>query len=226
MQKKKITDTRNVPVFPLPNVVFFPKTLLPLHVFEARYRKMVHDALQGNSLVAIALLKDGWEKNYFGEPEVHEIACVGKIQQTEKLDDGKFNIMLYGMRRARIIDFVQSEPYRVASVRYIRDLAFDRDRFDERHETEQFIDTLRAYLVGMGAKNLEELLRLQTHSLESIVNQVASILDFTVAEKQELLETDSLQERYERVLELVHDRILSMRIARNIRVVPEDPSWN
>lgn len=226
MQKKKSTDTRNVPIFPLPNLVFFPKTLLPLHVFESRYKKMVRDALQSNSLIAIALLKEGWEKNYFGEPEVHEVACVGKIQQTEKLYDGKFNIMLYGMRRARIIDFVQSEPYRVATVKYIRDVAFDRDRFDERREAEQFIDSLRTYLVGIGAKNLEELLKLQTHSLESIVNQVASLLDFTVAEKQELLELDSLRERYERVLALLQDRILSIKIARCVKIVPEDPSWN
>lgn len=226
MQKKKLTVINEMPVFPLPNVVFFPKTLLPLHIFEQRYRIMVKDALTSNNLIAIALLKDGWEDDYFGTPAVHDIACVGKIQQTEKLYDGKYNIMLHGLHRARILKFVQDKPYRIAQVKYLKDLNFGSEKGRRSYETKDFIELLRRYLGEVGIKNLDQLLKLQTHSLESIVNQVASILDFTIAEKQELLELDYIPERYDKILSLLHERLQALRVARNVKFVPKDPSWN
>src|SRR3954452_13651708 len=82
-----------VPLFPLPNVVLFPRAVLPLHVFEERYKAMTADALAGRRKVAMALLRPGWEKNYYGRPEIDPIVCVGDTLSHERLPDGKYNFL-------------------------------------------------------------------------------------------------------------------------------------
>lgn len=226
MSEKNQTLITEIPIFPLPNTVFFPKTLLPLHIFEPRYRSMVEDARANENLIGMVLLKSGWEKDYFGNPQVHDIACVGEIQYTEKLQDGKYNIMLYGLSRVRILKFVQSKPYRVAQVKYLKETRFDPHELNEHEESESFINLVRTYLTEVGVDDPDELLELQSHSLESIVNHVACILDFSTAEKQMLLEADILSTRYEKVKKLLWDRLTVVRVARNVKIVPDDPSLN
>ncbi len=220
----KITD--EVPVFPLPNLVFFPKTLLPLHIFEARYRRMVENAHLHDSLIGMFLLREGWEKNYFGSPAVHEVGCVGKIQFSEKLDDGKYNILLYGISRARIVRFVQDRPYRIAKVRYLREEKFSPEQFKEHVEAARFLRLVHTYIREIGVENGEEILKLQTDSLEAMMNQVASILDFATDEKQELLEVAELQTRYLLLRRLLRNKLMALKVAKNVKFVPDDPSWN
>jgi hypothetical protein len=105
-----------IPIFPLPEVVFFPDTVLPLHVFEPRYRQMIADCLAGDRWLGVAMLRPGWEKDYQGRPPVHDVAGAGEILQAEVLADGRFNILLDGRARVRILG---EEPpngclYRVA----------------------------------------------------------------------------------------------------------------
>ncbi len=88
--------TLTVPLFPLPNVVLFPRAVLPLHVFEQRYREMTTDALKGDRLIAMALLRPGWEQNYYSRPAIEPVVCVGQILTHEKLADGKYNFLLQG----------------------------------------------------------------------------------------------------------------------------------
>src|SRR5436189_3401156 len=83
-----------VPLFPLPNVVLFPRAVLPLHIFEERYKVMTADALAGRRRVAMALLKPGWEKNYYGRPAIDPVVCVGEILTHEQFPDGKYNFLL------------------------------------------------------------------------------------------------------------------------------------
>lgn len=226
MTQKEITVINEIPIFPLPNMVFFPKTFAPLHIFEARYRKMVEDASAGENIIGIVLLKEGWESDYFGNPKVHEIACAGKIEQTEKLANGKYNILLYGLTRIEILRFVQDEPYRIAQVRYLKDKQFDHDTLNEAEQTQTFIDMMKSYLLEIGVENVDELMKLRNHSLESIVNQVASMLDFSTQEKQLLLEIQSLDERLKETKKLLQEKHLAIRIARKVKFIPEDPSWN
>ena len=91
-----------IPIFPLPDVVLFPHTLLPLHIFEPRYRQMIRDCLAGDKRLAMALLRPGWESDYYGRPPVHPIAGAGEIIQHEELPDGRFNILLRGTMRIGI----------------------------------------------------------------------------------------------------------------------------
>ncbi|MFQ5865671.1 MAG: LON peptidase substrate-binding domain-containing protein [bacterium] len=218
--------TFEIPIFPLPNIVFFPKTLLPLHIFEPRYQKMIEDALTSSKRIGITLLKEGWEQDYFGSPEVHLIGCVGEIQYSEKLDDGKYNIMLYGLSRVRILNFVQEKPYRIAKVKFLKDANFDHEEFNVNSETENFVQLVLRYLEEMGIENLNELLKLQSYSLESIINQIASVLDISIQEKQNLLEIDSLEARYEQLTNIIKDKLRVLKIAKSVKILPDDPQWN
>src|SRR3954468_22055759 len=106
------------PLVPLPDVVLFPRPILPLPVFEERYKTMTADAIDGDRQIAMALLKPGWEKNYYERPAIEPVVCVGQILSHEKLADGKYNFLLQGHTRARISREITGPdvPYRVAEL--------------------------------------------------------------------------------------------------------------
>ena len=107
-----------VPLFPLPNVVLFPRAVLPLHVFEERYKVMTADALRGDRQVAMGLLQPGWERDYYCKPAIDPVVCIGTILTYEKLADGKYNFLLQGHTRARVVREVDAigKPYRLATL--------------------------------------------------------------------------------------------------------------
>jgi Lon protease-like protein len=107
-----------VPLFPLPNVVLFPRAVLPLHIFEERYKQMTADVLRSHRQVAMALLRAGWEKDYYGRPAIEPVVCVGTILSHERLADGRYNFLLQGHTRARVSREVRQgeEPYRLAEL--------------------------------------------------------------------------------------------------------------
>ena len=106
-----------LPVFPLPNVVFFPRTYLPLHIFESRYRRMVADVTMGDQCIAMALLKEGWEPDYYGNPAIYSALCIGRIVSVQPLSDGRSNILLQGLERCEISEEHFDKPYREATIR-------------------------------------------------------------------------------------------------------------
>jgi Lon protease-like protein len=91
-----------IPIFPLPNVVLVPHGSLPLHIFEPRYREMVGDALDGDRLIGMVLLRPGWEGDYQGRPPVYPIGCAGVITHHDRMADGRYNIVLRGLEKFRI----------------------------------------------------------------------------------------------------------------------------
>ena len=106
-----------VRLFPLPNLVLFPHVAQPLHIFEPRYRQLMADALAGDRLIAMALLRPGWEEEYHKRPPIHDMVCVGRILQEKKLPDGRYEFLLQGVGRARILEEVDADKmYRVARV--------------------------------------------------------------------------------------------------------------
>jgi Lon protease-like protein len=106
-------DLSSVPVFPLPEVVLLPTAVLPLHVFEDRYRAMTRAALDGDRLIAMALLGPGWQQTYHAKPAIESVVCVGVILSHEELPDGKFNFLLQGRVRAKVVRELQTdEPFR------------------------------------------------------------------------------------------------------------------
>jgi Lon protease-like protein len=109
-------------LFPLPNLVFFPQVIQPLHIFEPRYRQLTADALGGDKLIAMALLKPGWESDYDGTPPTHPIACLGRVVAEQSLADGRYNLLLRGLSRIRIgADIETGLPYRTARAKLLSD---------------------------------------------------------------------------------------------------------
>src|ERR1700674_5551819 len=119
-----------IPLFPLPNVVLFPAALLPLHIFEPRYRAMVSDALEGERLIGMVMLCPGWETNYEGTPPVYPVGCAGFITHADRLPDGRYNIVLRGLEKFRIVHERRArdgaETYRMAGVESIVEAAAHR----------------------------------------------------------------------------------------------------
>ena len=110
-------------LFPLPNLVLFPHVVQGLHIFEPRYRQMTADALAGDGLIAIVMLKDGAEEEA-DRPAIESVACLGRIVWHEKLPDGRYNLRLRGAIRARIVEEVETDRlYRSARVELLRDVA-------------------------------------------------------------------------------------------------------
>jgi Lon protease-like protein len=106
-----------VRLFPLPNLVLFPHVIQPLHIFEPRYRQLMEDALNADRLLALALLKPGWEEKYHQRPPIHPVVCIGRIFKEERLADGRFNLLLQGLCRARVLEEMKTAKlYRTARV--------------------------------------------------------------------------------------------------------------
>lgn len=141
------------PFIPLPNVVFFPRSLLKLHIFEPRYRKLVAGALKGDRLIGVALLRPGWERAYYDAPPVHRIMGVGRIVEHERLPNGNYNVWLSGLERAEIIYEIQDKPFRVAKIRTMRDdyhLGQAAPLMEARRDLRQVCERLRPLDAALG----------------------------------------------------------------------------
>ena len=216
-----------VPLFPLPNVVLFPKTPMPLYIFEERYRTMVRETIAGNGELVIALLRAGSESNYSSVSAVHEIACLGKIETYEELEDGKYNIVVVGVHRVRIIREVQHSPYRLVEVERVEDAAYDERSADivERHN----------HLGALFAKFTELATGVKQHAwelmpqldFESLVNMVAMTLNLAIEQKQELLETDEASERCDALIPVLQQQLETLMLVRAFEhIKPENPNLN
>lgn len=112
-------------VFPLPSAVLFPHSVIPLHIFEPRYRDMVRDALASDRIMALAQLEPGWEPRYGGRPAMQEVLCAGIIIWHDELPDGRYNILLQGICRARLVSELPAQRlYREARVDLLPDPPF------------------------------------------------------------------------------------------------------
>lgn len=103
-------------LFPLPNLVLFPTVDQGLHIFEPRYRQMTADALATDQMIAMVLLQPNWEDEYDGRPAIEPVACLGRVTQSERLPDGRYNLRLRGLARLRIESEVSDDDklYRLA----------------------------------------------------------------------------------------------------------------
>lgn len=195
---------RRLPLFPLPGVVLLPGTLLPLHVFEPRYSALVTDALAGERLIGMAMLKPGWE-SADEPPPIYEMGGAGEIVESEDLEDGRFNIVLEGRFRYRILDEASSGPYRLARVEEAPPGAF-RSRADRDGAV---ASASAAFSEIAGELELPPL-PAGPLSPERLASEIALRLRYAPPELQAFLETDSLAARYEtltgRMLEW-HNRI-------------------
>ncbi len=137
-----------VRLFPLPNLVHFPWALQPLHIFEPRYRQMTADALTSDHLITMALLREGWEGDYLGSPAIYDVACLGRILAHQRLPDGRYDLMLFGLRRVRILEELASEKlYRTAHVELLDEHAPSADT------ARNLIEELRGHAAAWDAQS-------------------------------------------------------------------------
>ena len=210
-----------LPIFPLPNLVFFPNTRLPLHVFEPRYRQMITDAMETDKRFGIVLLRPGWETDYFGAPAVHGCGTLGTIEQAVPLDDGRFNILVRGDVRFRIVGEVEKTPYRTARV--IVQPEVNRRAEDAYAQREWLADLAQQYL-----KYLPDQMavpEIETVGLDALTNALIMSLNLEVEEKQKLLEVDDLIGRAEKIGAELQSRVESLRFLSPFRR-GSDPTKN
>jgi|SRR6185436_13439805 len=220
-----VLETR--PVFPLPNVVFFPKTILALHVFEPRYRLMMEESLRGDQTVCVVLLKPGWEGNYYGSPEVHGIGCVGRIAEHKLLPDGRYNVALHGEYKATIQSFDRSDPYRIARVERIE----EDDSWVRAHGSTELANELLELFQKAGAARAAGFDLTSVFgphmSSDAILNTISMYLNVDPAEKQRLLEMESLELRYRAVHDFLRDTsAVQDSIDRLRHLFPGEPRRN
>src|SRR3954452_5299851 len=136
-----------VRLFPLPNLVLYPHVMQPLHIFEDRYREMLEDAMAGDQLIAMALLEPGWESEYDSRPPVSEFACLGKVVAHHRLEDGRYNLLLMGLQRVRIVRELEPlRSFRKARVELIED-CYDFDTpADQTEMHERLLAAFRKHL--------------------------------------------------------------------------------
>jgi Lon protease-like protein len=210
-----------LPLFPLPNLVFFPQTRLPLHVFEPRYRQLVADVVARDQRFGIVLLRPGWEADYFGAPPVYACGTMGRIEQTVPLDDGRYNILVYGETRFRVVDEVSRQPYRTARV--VVQPQIDGNPTAAYAQRTWLSDLSQQYLRYLPEQG--GVPEIQTVGLEALTNALIMSLNIDVAEKQRLLETDDVAARAEDVGTELQNRIESLQFLAPFRQ-DGDPSRN
>jgi Lon protease-like protein len=193
-----------IPLFPLPNVVLFPRMPLPLHVFEPRYREMVRDALRGSRLIGMVLLRGAWEREYGGRPCVFTTGTVGQMVHVEELPDGRYNMVLRGLKRFVIQqELPPTRAYREALIGW-RDDVEETIPVGRRPALEAL--ALR-YLARLG-RALPAAPKLgRDVDDEAFVNFFAQHLELDPLERQALLEEHSTAARAARLTDVLEFRL-------------------
>ena len=138
----QINFEQPIALFPLPHSVLLPHTTIPLHIYEARYKKMIADILDSHGMIAMATFKDeNWSENYDRNPDLRPYTCVGQIVRHQTLEDGRYNILLQGLCRAKIVDEIDHTPYRMAMLKPTEpDVTVNLDLDESRQQIEQLLD--------------------------------------------------------------------------------------
>ena len=194
-----------IPIFPLPDAVLFPNVFLPLHIFEPRYRAMTADALRGDRIIGMVLLRPGYETNYEGRPPVYPIGCAGLITHSESLPDGRFDIVLRGIEKFRIVGEDASRSYRLAHIERIPELP----REDERTAIRRHRQRLEALLASLVERSGSDPRFPPTVPDEDLVNALAQYLALDPIERQALLERDGVLDRCCALVELLEMKTMA-----------------
>ena len=178
------------PLFPLPNVVLFPHGLLPLHIFESRYRQMTADALEGERLIAMSLLCPGWEKSPNHQlPPIHPMVGLGQIIAHERLDDGRYMLVLRGLSRARVIREEHVElPYRIGRLELCHDEVPTKCDFDRRSRADEIISLFCQLFPGDKFQQLVHQAMSVELPLGAICDTIASTIPMASELSQQFLE--------------------------------------
>ena len=192
-----------IPLFPLNNFIFFPKTSVPLNIFESRYLDMVDDAMKSNKLIGIIqpMNSDKLEKT---KPELHKVGCIGKITSFNKTEDGRYLIELKGMIRfEKINEIITNKKYREFEVdcrKYLNDLDVKKNEL-KFSDLELIFKDLKSLFDKKGF--IINWKALQNQNLDETINALAMASPFSLEEKQVLLEAQNLDIRKDKIAEIL-----------------------
>ena len=198
---------RLIPIFPLPNVVLFPNVSLPLHIFEPRYVQMTADALRGDRIIGMVLPKPGWERDYQGRPPIYDVGCAGLMTHVENLADGRYNIVLRGLEKFRVVGKETQHSYRLAHVEALDEPTHGSDLDLIRSERRRLESLIRPTFEGSG----REPSLPGSMPDEDLINTLSQYLELEPLEKLALLECQGLLARCRSLIELLEMRVLCAR---------------
>ena len=199
---KKDELPNKIAVFPLSNFIIFPKTTVPLNIFEARYIDMIDDSMKSNKL--IGMIQPKVPNNDEMPPELHDIGCAGKITTFKETDDGRYLIEIKGLIRFRIINEIKGEnkyrEFRVDFKEFENDLKGEKEqlKFSDLELIFNDLKTLfekRGFVINWKA--------LEKQSLDETINALAMASPFSLEEKQVLLESKNLEARKDMISEIL-----------------------
>tara|TARA_R110002072_G_scaffold13481_1_gene56780 strand:+ start:255625 stop:256323 length:699 start_codon:yes stop_codon:yes gene_type:complete len=197
--------TGRAAIFPLPDVTLFPNVMLPLHIFEPRYRCMAEDILNGDRYLALGLLKDGWEDRYESKHcEIHDTVCLGQVISNEQLEDGRHFLMLQGLHRAKLVNELETDlPYRLGMLELLPDVYPQTPIIDRDRRQEELVDWFRkAYpKLGMEADLIHAL--GSGIQLGELCDVIAHSLKLPTEAAHRLLAQADVDQRSDIVLEML-----------------------
>jgi uncharacterized protein len=212
-----------IAVFPLPNVIFFPQTNLPLHIFEPRYCEMIRDTLENKQMIGMFLLQPGWQDDYYGNPPIYSVGCAGELIHVENLPEGKFNILLRGISRVRALETVQESPYRKVRVHILP----ERSKAGLKVTREMKKSLLAKFKIFTKSVKNMDLDLSEDSSLIEIAHSIANTLQLDPEEKRRLLEMDDCFERAQVVHEYLSGAVAVLKLTSNFaHLRPSDPNVN
>jgi len=197
-----ITIPESIPIFPLQDIMLFPGASRPLHIFEPRYRDMIADAMEGDRIIGMVMLRPGHEDNYDGNPPIYDIGCAGIISNVERLPDGRYNVIVRGLARFRITSEDQTRTYRIASINVLDEVVSDADRETLRSQRPLLLELLS--FVAPGQKpTVDEM------PDDMLVNGLAQFLGMNPADRLDLIEQEGPLARPDALLSLLDQGALS-----------------
>ena len=199
-------------IFPLPGLVLFPRTILPLHIFEPRYVRLIRDALDADARIGAANLKTGWEDDYFGAPPIHRVFTIARILHHDELEDDRYNIIIEGVQRAEFVEEMEPTGYRRIRANPLVELMGPEERAE--------LTELRQEMLGLAeelgreesefAKVLANLENVHRHP-GIIADFLASLLVKDAYERQSFLAERRVLRRVELVNVQLRRRLAALR---------------
>jgi ATP-dependent Lon protease len=198
--------TNIVRLFPLPNLILFPGVMQGLHVFEPRYRQMMKDALTADNLITMAVLKSNSAKQeYELRPEIHSTACVGKIVTHSRTEDGRYNLLLVGAKRARIVrEIISDKAYRMAEVEVLEDtleISAEQLRVLRQRLVDEFMD-YASHRQGLNEETIRNML-VDTMPFGLLIDLICYAVGLDPEDQIRVLETQETSQRCELVLTMM-----------------------
>ena len=192
---------KKIPIFPLSNFIIFPKTTVPLNIFEPRYIQMIDDSMKSNRYIGMIQPKKSGDLK---KPDLHKVGCIGKITSFNETEDGRYLIVLNGVCRYEVINEISSDKlYRECEIEFKN---FSKDLTEQEEqikfaELKQVFNKLKNLFEQQGYHiNLKDL---QNQSVEQTINTLSMASPFTLEEKQILLDTENLKERKNKLEEIL-----------------------